>query len=82
VSFPMLSLFLRSHLRTFRLFFWRFEDFSHLLHTFLVTPWFSLVYIGFHADIRKIGQQNTHGLNRTLKGMVHLTKFDVSSALK
>jgi hypothetical protein len=52
--------------------------FSHLLHMFLVTPCFSLVYIGFHADFRKIRQQNTRGL----KGMVHLTKFDVSSALK
>jgi hypothetical protein len=43
---------------------------------------FSLVWSGFGANFKKIGQQNTHGLTRTLKGMVHLTKFDVSSALK
>jgi hypothetical protein len=56
VPLPMLSLFLRPHLRTFRLFFWRFEDFfSHLLHMFLVTPCFLLVYIGFHVDFKKIG---------------------------
>ena len=43
---------------------------------------FSLVWNSLCADFKKIGQQNTHGLNRTLKGMVHLTNFDVSSALK
>ena len=38
---------------------------------------FSLLVIGFGADFNKIGQQNTHGLSRTLKGMVHSTKFNV-----
>ena len=38
---------------------------------------FSLLVVGFGVDFKKIGQQNTHGLSRCLKEMVHLTKFDV-----
>ena len=38
---------------------------------------FSLLVDGLGSDFKKIGQQNTHGLSMTVKGMVHSTKFDI-----